>query len=492
VNLTWKRRMEQVRRRWWLVALTTVLAVLAAGLLSLFSSTAYVGKSTLMLSGRAPEQDAVMILGYLTLFNDPATTSQLRATEKIPEDIALEAFTAASSPILAIEATADDPDVAQDAAEDAARAFSADVINSAQRAGREKLLADLERQVAGVKPLAPDGSTNPYYASLRTRIDDTRSASSNELLSLQPRAGVTESAPSTAFNLLAGLVGGVLLGVLVALGHAAMSPRLTSRADLRDKTAIEPLAEVPAAELLEPGGQRTNSLRALANIIALEDLPRPRIIALTDSSGGHGARIVAEALAELSAQQRSRTVLVYADNDESYPAAGVGFNDALAASCLLEGALKKGGAAGLEILPAGTKHVDRYSLATRERIVAILDKLRPKADVIILVAPPVADASETQLLCGVSDTTILVVRKGAKAGEVISAADTLVKAHALLLGAVLVETPSDREWSWRSARTEDTDGLATVFPEGSIEHGGASMTDSREEPVGERATESIA
>ena len=57
-----------------------------------------------------------MVVGYMTIFNDPATITRLRTTTKIPEDVTFEARTVAASPILAIEATADDPKVAQDAA----------------------------------------------------------------------------------------------------------------------------------------------------------------------------------------------------------------------------------------------------------------------------------------------------------------------------------------------------------------------------------------
>ena len=57
-----------------------------------------------------------MAVGYATLFNEPATIDRLRATTKIPEDVTFEARTVAASPILTIEATADDPKVAQDAA----------------------------------------------------------------------------------------------------------------------------------------------------------------------------------------------------------------------------------------------------------------------------------------------------------------------------------------------------------------------------------------
>ena len=38
-----------------------------------------------------------------------------------------------------------------------------------------------------------------------------------------------------------------MLGILAALGLAALSTRLTNSADLRDKTGVEPLVEMPDA-----------------------------------------------------------------------------------------------------------------------------------------------------------------------------------------------------------------------------------------------------
>jgi Mrp family chromosome partitioning ATPase len=298
----------------------------------------------------------------------------------------------------------------------------------------------MERQLSKVSPLAGDGSTNAYYVLLQQRIDEARNNSVNELMGLQPRAGVTMNPPKVVLNLVAGAVGGLLLGVLAALGLGTLSTRLTSSADLRDKTGVELLTEVPAAGSVKRDMLREDRLRELTNIVSLEDLPKPAVIAMTDSRGSRGARDIAEALAELSARQGSRTVLVYADNDASKPAGGPGFNDALVDSTLVHGVLKDGDIKSLKILPAGSILADRYSLVTRERVAAVLDQLRTSADTIIVSAPSITETAETQLLCAAADATILVVtRKSSRARDVTSAAEALAKAHAILLGAVLID-----------------------------------------------------
>ena len=82
MNLTSKYRLEQIRRRWWVVAVVTLLGVLSAMALSSQAGTTYVGKSTLMLSGRTPEQDAVMVVRVPHPFNDPATIPRLRTANE--------------------------------------------------------------------------------------------------------------------------------------------------------------------------------------------------------------------------------------------------------------------------------------------------------------------------------------------------------------------------------------------------------------------------
>ena len=178
-------------------------------------------------------------------------------------------------------------------------------------------------------------------------------------------------------------------------------------------------------------------------MISLEDLPKPTVIALTDSRGGGEARGVAEALAELSAQQGGRTVLVYADNHASPPAGGAGFNDVLADSGLVHEVLKDGDVESLKILPAGSTLADRYPLVTRDRIAAVFGKLRTDADTIIVAAPSIAETTDAQLVCAAADATVLVVTRGSsRAGEVASVAEALAKAHAVLLGAVLIDGKS--------------------------------------------------
>jgi len=419
-----------------------------------------------------------MAVGYAALFNDPATIVRLTATNKIPEGVTLAAGTVAASPILAIEATAEDPEVAQDTAQTMAYAFRDD-INLVRQADYDEAIQEAQHQLDSLlSQPGPDGSVNPLVPGVQTRLDAMRDNSTNKLQVLQLRAGVTKIAPAIVLDLALRAAGGLLLGILAALGLAALSTRLGSSADLLDKTGIEPLVEVPAGGSIERNRVREDRLRTLANAVSLQDSSKSTVVALTDCRGARGARDLAEAVARLSAQQGYRTVLVYADNDASHQTQGAGFNDVLADSGLANSVLKDGAVGSLKVMPSGSVMADRYSLTGRERIVTVFDELRTGADIIVIVAPSIADTIDSQAICGAADLTLVVVgRRSSRAGDVTAAVDALADAHAVLLGAVMIDGKPQRTTGpavgWRRApRPADEPADQQNGCQSAITHGG--------------------
>ena len=126
----------------------------------------------------------------VVLFNNPATIARLRAANHIPDGITFEAKPVAASPILTIEATADDAKAAETAAQDMAVAFRQD-INAIHEAEKRQTLADLTSQLDRAQP-ASNNPINPMLAPpLQEQIFNTRRDTTNELQDLQLRAGVT-------------------------------------------------------------------------------------------------------------------------------------------------------------------------------------------------------------------------------------------------------------------------------------------------------------
>ena len=457
MNLLLKRRIEQIKQRWWVVVAIAALIATLAGASLLTAHPTYVGKSELIISspGQAPEQEAVVLQAYVVLFNTPETIARLRAANHIPDGITFGAKPVAASPILTIEATANDPKTAETAAQDMASAFRQD-INAIHEAEKKQTLADLTAQLDRTQPMSKD-PLNPMLAPpLQEQIFNTQHDFTNELRDLQLRAGVTTNAQPGVGSLVLPTAGGLMLGLLAALGLSVLSTRLWSSADIRERTDVEPLVEVPESGSVARNRLREHRLRTLANIVSSGDLGMPKVVAVTDTRGARGARDVAWALAESWAKKGHRTVLVYAD-DASCQQGTWGFIDALGDSSRIdrfEKVLQYGAVASMRVLRGGSVVADRSSRVTRERIGALLDKLRPIADTIVVAAPSIADSTEAQfeaqVLCAAAERTVLVAAKGkSRAGDVIAAAEALAKAHAALLGVVLIEGSNDEQTFWR-------------------------------------------
>jgi Mrp family chromosome partitioning ATPase len=307
--------------------------------------------------------------------------------------------------------------------------------------------------------------------SLQDRIDSLRDSLTNRLQDLQLKAGVTKIAPRRAYNLVLGAAGGLALGILAALGMAAVSTRIRSSADLREKTGIEPLVEVPSARSIRKRRLREDRIRTLGNIVSSQDSSSSLIVALTDSRGVHGAEAIAEALAKVLAQQEYRTVLVYGD-DVSRSAEDASSNGGLDDASLVHQMLEAGEVQSLKILSWPKVFANRYSRMTRERIEAILDELRADADVIVVAAPSVADSTDAQLLSAAADSTVLVVDTGSsRAGDVTSAIEILGRARAVVLGVVLIDGVDARSaWpttsTWRhSLRASERSSQESQYPD---------------------------
>ena len=438
-----RQRLRELRGRWWIVATVTAIALAGSILPTMFSEPQYVGKSVLVLSspGRGPEQDAMMVVAYAQLFNELPTIERLRAWNNLPDDVAFEARSIAASPVLEIEATAPDPEQAQDAAASMAAAFRDD-INSVRVQGATDAARKLEEEygrLLEVAPASPDGSANPMLLVLRERIDAINTDTTNQLLDLQPRAGVESIPTGLPFNVASGAVGGVLLGIVAALAVARNSSRLRDSADVIEKTGIRPLAEIPDGGTEARDVQREERLRALANQVHLQDLPKSTVIAVTDCPGADGARELASALARLSARQGYETVLVHADNSAS-SLRQPGFNDALDDCALVHDLLVAGEAPALKVLPAGSMIADRYCRLTGDRVTGVLEELRTCADMVIVVAPSAEIASEAQIVCATADASILVVSPGLTSSkDVTCAAKVLQDTRVHVLGAVLMD-----------------------------------------------------
>ena len=226
-----------LRRYWWLVLAIVFLSLLAAITATITASTTYTAKASLIVASndRSPDQDAVLVQGYVAYFNDPAYQSRLLANPKIEEGATFQASASASSPIFIVDATATGAESARSAASAAAVAFQEDV-NSVRQQGNQAAIEDLEERINAIR-ITGDNTQNAVMqvTAMQERILQLQADRVNLLQELQLDGGVTENSSSALMNVALALLGGLLLGVLAALATDRVAGRLRAGASGPDE-----------------------------------------------------------------------------------------------------------------------------------------------------------------------------------------------------------------------------------------------------------------
>jgi capsular polysaccharide biosynthesis protein len=436
-------RLAAVRRYWWIVLAVACLAVLGALVFTAMTPTTYLGRTSLIVSSndRAPEQDAVLVQGYVSYFNNAPYQKQLLAETGVDANATLSAEAAAASPILVVTATGSDPDSAQSAAIAVAKAFKDD-INKTHDQQIAAALATLQDELDTARG-RNDGTES---AALQERISQLQADRNNVLQELQSRGGVSVQPPSLFNNVVLALAGGLLMGVLAALALARFSPRLRSRHDVADKVGLNTLVELPGPGTKGAQLLREQRLRQLATILRAS-LAGPGVVAVTQATDGAATRAVARGLAMEWASQGYGTVLIrFGAGMESLPSR-IGETTSVGpveASAVLS-RMRAGPVPGLSSLDM------RPRLAGGDpRLPAMMTELFELEQLvgafIIIETPAVLDSADAQAASLAADATILVIdTQVAKVPETREAIGVLRQPGVVLLGAVLAPLGDDED-----------------------------------------------
>jgi polysaccharide biosynthesis transport protein len=446
--------------RIWRRVYIVVAVVALAGLASLPNQdTQYTATASLITvsANRAPEQDGILARGYVDLLIEPSFQQELREKAGVPADVTLAARTAAASPIIYVSATSTDRTTAQTAAARAAEQFRTQ-INASLTASRDSSVAEMRE---AFEQAAPKGAVrDAALVRLQDRIDALNADITNKLQILQLEGDATASKPATVRVVAVAVVGGLLLGCGIALVLGFFSRRLTTPYDLREKASIEPLVVIPPVGARDGGTARQAQLRQLATTVALATVQTSTVatrahshsrrettagsstvIAVTTVGRTPETGEISRAVAMYRADQGVTTVLVHTDTDRPLG------NSDLSGQPLAGGLFmitKSVGAGFREVLPIRA-YSDPHELLGIEHMRTLADSLRAMADLVVIQAPD-AKSSEARMVCAAADRTLLVVKEGASANEVVAARNALQESGVQLLGVVFVRLKSRRRW----------------------------------------------
>jgi len=445
-------QLDRIRRRQWLIAVITAVAVVVSVVFSLLVPTTYTGTSTLIVSsGNRAEEDAVLAQGYVEYVNEESAQAALLAAARL-SNVTFEARTGASSPIIYIDAQADSAQLAGTAAQTIARTFR-EQVNAGVQAGADSTITALRDQVdAAQTALGASLLNDPQRTALSAQINSLQDeiitvqsqAIGNQLKDLQLTPAVTAASPDALVNGVLALFGGLILGIAAALALAGAEDRIASPQEVRQRLGLDTLAVVSGGSSDSGTTQRAEQLKGLANVVSLSDMSQPAILAVTSVRSDRLSSQVAEGVAFYRAQQGQRTLLIRADLDPGRHTPGhpgrPGLGEFLAGrpGMRVQPIVLRDALSGMLVLPAGTARDDPYSLFAPERFVDVVSQAGRLADLVVIDAPPVIDAAEAQVICASADRTILVLEEGVtKAADAIEARERLERVHVRLLGAVL-------------------------------------------------------
>jgi len=447
-----RRYIQTVRERGWVVLAITAIATLAAIAYVVTAEKVYEAQADILITPAPADQDVLVSLGLVRDSSDPTqlietaarliTTPQVaaRAATDLKDDPSVggesgsallgdvSATPVGQSNIVSITAQASSPEAAKTVANGMATA----AIEERTVQLHDKIDVLLPRLQAQFK-----GSSLGQLAaqSLATDIAVLEGLRAGDDPTLQLETPATApsspSSPRVLLTIMAGLLGGLAIGIVVAFALRVLDPRLRREEQLRGLFRLPILARVPRErsadkehpmKLADLSGESVEAYRTLrATLAARRVRGQSQVILVTGAGPSEGKTTSAVSLATSFALAGNRVILLEADLRR--PSIGetvemgteTGVVSVLIEQSTLENALVTAPTLGgqLRLLLAdysGPGVAELFSLPAGERLVA---EARLSADVVIIDSPPLAQVVDTLPLARQADEVIVVTRLGA-------------------------------------------------------------------------------
>lgn len=263
------------------------------------------------------------------------------------------------------------------------------------------------------------------------------------------------STPRTKLDIGAGILGGLLLGLIAAIARDRLDTRVWEESDLEPNATLgripfEKGASRPGASPLitdwAEASARAEAFRQLRTTLQFVDVDNPvRVITVTSSLSGDGKSGVTANLAVAFAEAGHRVLLVDADLRQPSAAEYFGLDGTLGLTNVLAGQVEApdviqewGDKRRLSVLPAGTVPPNPSELLGSRRMAQLLQVFRREYDIVLIDTPPLLPVTDAAVLSVRADGALMVARFGkTKRGDLKTATEALQAVDAKIVGVVM-------------------------------------------------------
>jgi capsular exopolysaccharide synthesis family protein len=495
-----ERYFNTIRERLGLIALITLVTTLIAAAYLAVATEQYRAEANLLVIPAPREDPTFNTLPVIRETSDPTRDAQTAAAlvtspnvarrvdrqldypgtaEELESKVTAEPVAQAS--IVAVTAVADSPELARDIANGFANGVVAE-RSEIVRIEADKQIAGLQDQIAAAEeagdPTEALEESLVGLQKLKTTGDPT--------LRVETEATAPSSpfSPRPTLTLVAGVLGGLILGIGGAFAMSALDPRLRREEQLRELYSLPILARVPKEKraptftlgkrrfgigprererrALPPGelsAATLESFRTLRTMLAAQrrDDGNSRSILVTGPSPSEGKTTTAINLASSLALAGNRVILIEADfrrptvGEALGVRARVGIGDVLLGNVALEDALVLAPPFGDNLCALLVDRADDWlaevlSLPAAE---ALLEDAKRLADYVVLDSPPLTQVIDAMPLARQVDDVVLVTRLGSSnLTQLAHLGDLLDQNGIKPAGFVVVGGPAPEESSY--------------------------------------------
>jgi capsular exopolysaccharide synthesis family protein len=452
-ELTLERVFVVLRRRWWVVALSTILVGAAAFIFSESEQRQYTATTSVVFQDAGVSQQAA----GLQLSSTPTSLNpQLMATNVnlVTQESGVAAATARAvghgltgsdvasavtateqgqTDLVDVSATSTSPGLAAEIANTYAQQFIA-TQRSQQQAAVLQGLNLVERQIAATSRQQLAGPTGQALLdraeSLRILAKLQNGGAQVASVAATP---TSPSSPKTKRNVALGLILGLLLGLAIAFLLERLDRRMNDVEDVGVAYQLPVLAAVPhnkhyalppQPDAVERGGD-AEVFRLLRAYLRYFNVDRElRLLLVSSASPGDGKTTISRNLAEAAQETGTRTLLLEADLRRPGLATHYGLASAPGLSEVLIGrstaadairsvpiATRVNGSRGevvLDVLVAGHAPPNPAELLESHAMADVLGWVSDRYELVIIDTPPLAVVSDAMSLLQKVDGVVLV------------------------------------------------------------------------------------